>query len=258
MDISKPYAVKGVFPIFVLDRDKAESAFSLIGTTAKAKVAVRIGGGCKGMNNDDKVDMLDFFSKAFSGYCGLVWSGGTRQVTNEGAIDPMVTEVPGLIMEQNPDCVALGTAPRTDILRLVDDSRLVLDNYGTAPNVSQRSLLIVQDGADGKLGWNGDVDYYIATMEKWRDFAGFQALGLVTWNGGPVTHEEIEKISQREWPVFLVKGSGRVTDETINKIMANDESLPKHLLGEHVVIVSKDDPDGLAKALAEKGFFPTE
>jgi hypothetical protein len=258
MDFSKPYTVtvpSGNVPIFIVDKDGAESAFSLMGTVAKAKVAIRIGGGCKGMSRDDKDNMLSFFSTTFSGYRGVVWSGGTRQVT-DGMIDPMVTEVPGIIMEENPDCVAIGTIPRTDNLRLVEDSRLVLDGYGTAPNVSQRGLLIVQDGADGNLDWNGDVDRYIGIMDKWSKHGGFSAIGLITWNGGPVTWEEIDKVAKKKWPVILVEGTGRVTDETIAKIRDGYNGLPDYFKGEHVIIVPKDNPEILRGVLMGEGFFP--
>lgn len=257
---SRPYAVSvksGSIPLVIMDaKEGIPAAFALMGTKAKRKVAIRIGGGCKGMGPNDKQQMIEFFLSAFAGYDGVIWSGGTRQANKDGFVDPMVTDVPGLIASENPECIALGTLPRTDILRLRDDSRLVLDDYGAAPNPSQHGILIVQNGADGKLDWNGDVEAYLRIMEMWVDHAGFKALGLVSWNGGAVTQEEIEKVSSRKWLTVLVKGSGRVTDEIIAKLENGGDGLADHFKGDHVHVVSKDEPEALTEILVGRGFLP--
>lgn len=152
MNKNRPYRVtapNGKVHLVVMDaKDNLPAAFALMGTRAENKVAIRILGGCKGMSADDKIAMMDFFTRALQGFKGLIWSGGTRQTSN-GETDPMVTDVPGVIAENNPGCVALGTCPRTAMLSLQDDSRLVLDNYGTVPNPSMTGILIVQNGPEG-------------------------------------------------------------------------------------------------------------
>jgi len=257
---SSPYTVSvegGKIPLVIMNaNDGLPAAFALMGTNVEMKVAIRLGGGCKGMGVEDKKQMIDFFLSAFSGYQGLVWSGATRQVDKNGQLDPMVTDVPGLIAAANPGCIALGTLPRVDLLTLQKDLRLVLDEWGTIPNPTQSGILIVQNGPDGKLDWNGDVDIYLRIMENWRDYAKFSRLGLIAWNGGTITKEEIEKSAARKWPTILVRGSGRVTDEIIAKIVNGYEDLPDYFRGEHVMIVPKEDPPYLRRKLWNAGFFP--
>ena len=255
-----PYAVTapgGKLNLMVMDaKDGLPAAFALMGTRAERKVALRLGGGCKGMSTDDKASMLAYFRDALQGFSGLIWSGGTRQTDDDGQLDPMVTDVPGVIAAENPRAVALGTVPRTDMLTLRDDSRLVLDEWGTAPNPTMSGILIVQNGPDGELDWDGDVNTYIAMMESWRKYGEFTALGLVAWNGGAVTEQEIIKCASKGWPVILVKGSGRVTDEIVAKLAADDPELIAKLPQEFKIIVADiADPNTLRVALTEHGFL---
>lgn len=259
MQTISPFSTNGKkVKLLVMDaKEELPSAFALMGTLARNKVALRITGGCKGMSESDKDNMLDFFADAFQGYQGLVWSGATRQVNAKGYVDPMVTDIPGIIASENEGCVALGTVPRTDIMSLQDDSRLVLDEYGTAPNPNLSGILIVQKGADGKLDWNGDLDAYFSLMQNWQQYAGFSRLGLCSWNGGAVTEEEIIKAISLHWPVILVRGSGRVTDEIVKKIENHDEKFISQFSKgiDQVVVVDHDKSQDLQKVLKEKGFL---
>ncbi len=61
-------------PLLVMDaKDGIPAAFALMGTKAKNRVAIRLGGGCKGMNSDDKADMMSFFTSALAGFSGVIW-----------------------------------------------------------------------------------------------------------------------------------------------------------------------------------------
>ena len=257
MKIAQPYEVNGKVNLLVMNADDGlPAAFALMGTLAESKVAMRITGGCKGMSVDDKAQMLQFFADAFSGYKGLVWSGGTRMVV-DGHVDPMVTDVPGVIASVNNGCVALGTVPRTDMLTLQGDSRLVLDQWGTVPNPDLLGILIVQNGPDGAMDWDGDLDAYFALMQNWRTYAGFTSLGLCSWNGGDITRAEIMRAIKRDWPVFLVRGSGRVTDEIITQWENKDASLMKNIPEkfDNLYIVDKNDAMSLHHALERESFF---
>ncbi len=257
MNTTKPYTVNGRVNLVIMNAtDGLPAAFALMGTLARNKIALRVTGGCKGMSTTDKVEMLDFFSKAFAGYRGLIWSGGTRQVTN-GVVDPMVTDVPGVVAAANEGCVALGTVPRTSMLSLQDDSRLVLDNWGTAPNPDMAGILIVQNGPDGEMGWDGDLDAYFALMQNWQTYAGFQRLGICSWNGGDITRNEIMRAIKLKWPVFLIKGSGRVTDELIQKINSQDSEVIAQIPENHgsIYVVDRSNPTDLRNALIEEGFI---
>jgi hypothetical protein len=248
--LESPYTVqKGVMPVIVQENSMGLSAaFALMGTRAEEKVAIRITGGCSGMSLADKEDMLRYFSEALPGYKGVLSSGGTRNV-KDGKVDPMVTDVPGVVSELNKGCIVLGTAPRTAVLSLQGESRLVLDEYGTAPNPCLDGLMIVQSGPDAALDWDGDLDKYFSLMEYWKAFAGFSRLGIISWNGGAVTEKEILGSMKRGWTVILVEGTGRKTDEIIEKVRNRElESSSTH-------IVSKEHPKELRDVLVTNGFI---
>ncbi len=260
LDRSRPYRVKapdGKVRLLVKDaKEGLPASFALMGTLAKHKVALRLGGGCKGMSAQDKTQMIEFFREAFRGYQGLIWSGATRQV-KDGQVDPMVTDVPGIIAQDNPGCIALGTLPRTSMLSLREDSRFVLDDYGTVVNPDTYGVLIVQNGADGASGWDGDVNDYFALMQSWRDHAGFSALGVCAWNGGDITKQEIIRSANLGWPTYLVRGSGRACDEIIGAIESGKADTISGLKDiKTLVIVSKYSPADLRNQLMMSGFFP--
>lgn len=250
-------APDGQTKLLVMDRKEGFPAtFALMATTAPHKVAVRISGGCKGMNADDKLAMLDYFAEAFDGFRGMVWSGATRQFTKEGQLDPMVTDLPGVIAAGNPECIALGSAPRTDVLRLQGDSRLVLDGYGTGPNPTMRGILIVQNGADGKSDWDGDLDAAFGLMENLTGYAGFSRAGVIAWNGGPITEDEIMRSAKKGWPTVVIKGSGRAADDIAAKLESGDASLLDKLPKNHkLVVADRADPGSLRAHLVEFGLL---
>lgn len=255
-----PYAVKNgqdrVKLLVMNATDGLPAAFAVMGTSAEDKVGFRISGGCAKMTPKDKLDMIDYFAIAFDGYRGMIWSGGTRQLTEDGLVDPMVTEIPGVIAAGNPGCVALGTIPRVELLSLQRDSRLILDQYGAIPNPTMRAILIVQDGPEKDSEWNGDVDTYLRYMKMWVEHGGFRGVGMATWNGGGVTTEEIMKSAKNGWPTILVNGSGRASDEIAAKLEAGDAELLAQLPANHKLIaVSKENPNELRSALIEYGFI---
>jgi len=254
-----PFAVQtpdNTVKVIVMNKsDDLPTAFALHAANAKRKVALRISGGCGNMTDADKEDMVAYFLEAFRGYEGVLFSGATRQA-KDGKIDPMVTDIPGLIAQANPGCIALGTVPRTGLMQLVEESRLVLDPDGTAPSPNQSAILIVQDGPDKPSEWDGDLNVYFQLMENWRDAANFTSLGLTSWNGGGVTLKEIMTSASKGWPTFLIGGSGRKTDEVIAKLEASDEELLAQLPeGHKIIIAEKDDPQTLRDALIKHGFL---
>jgi len=256
-----PYKVttpSGQTKLMIMERGGGfPAAFALMATIAPHKVAIRLSGGCKGMGPEDKTAMLAYFAAAFAGYKGMVWSGATRQFTKDGGLDPMVTDVPGVIAAANPECIALGSAPRTDILRLVEESRLVLDNYGTGPNPSMSGILLVQNGADGASDWDGDLDAAFTLMENLTGYAAFTRMGVVAWNGGPITRDEVMRSASRGWPTIVIRGSGRAADEIASQLDANDPALMDKLPKNHnLIIAHRSDPATLRIALQTFGFLP--
>jgi hypothetical protein len=252
----RPFTVRAsggkVFVIVMNATDQLPAAFALLGTRAMHKVAIRVGGGCKGMELLDKEVMLEYALDAFEGYQGVIWSGGNRDIDASGQTNIMVTDILGVVALENPSCVALGSVPRTAIMTLQDEGRLVLNEYGSVPNPDQSGVLIVQNGPDGNLDWDGDLKVYFDLMEQWKQYASFSAVGLMTWNGGGITGDEIEGAIKRKWPVFLVKGSGRITDEYVAKVEADDKALPAN---HRLIVVPREDPNELRKALLREGFL---
>jgi hypothetical protein len=260
IDPSRPFAVTapgGMTKLLVMNRSDAfPVTFGLMATTAKRRVAIRVSGGCKGMSPGDKAAMLEYFGVAFHGYEGMIWSGGTRQVTDSDQLDPMVTDVPGVIAAGNPDCVALGSAPRTDIMRLKGDSRLVFDEGGTAPNPSMSAILVVQNGPDGKGEWDGDVAAAFELMTNLANHANFSAVGVVAWNGGAITTDEIMRSAKAGWPTIVIKGSGRAADEIAGRLEDESRTFLKELPKDHkVVVADRNDPTSLRALLTNFGFL---
>lgn len=207
------------------------------------------------MGPQDKIAMLQYFADGLVGFRGCIWSGGTRCVDSDGKLDPMVTDVPGVIKELNPECVALGSAPRTDVMRLVDDSRLTFGG-GNHPNPNMSAILVVQNGADRTLDWNGDLDDVFALMTNLKECAAFSEAGVISWNGGGVTKEEILRSAQKGWPTILVRGSGRGTDEYITLLEAGDEAFLAKLPKNHrMIVVDRSNPQTLRDALIGCGFI---
>jgi len=235
--------------LLVMNRgqEQVPNAFALIGTRAKDKKCIRIAGGCKGLDEEGKTNMLEFFRHGFAGYAGIAFSGGTRTLTDDGKMDPMVTDIPGIIAENNEGVIALGTAPRTGQFTLQGESVFTLDQYGTIANPSMAAILLVQNGAEGLLDWDGDVDVYFEAMKNWEQHADFQN-AIISYNGGGVTETEVRKGIKVGWPTILVKGSGRFTDQLIEEY-ENGET-PKNV---HVVEIG--NAEALNQILQELDFI---
>ena len=255
-----PMTVRGgKMPIWIMDTTQLSTNFALLATRAEQKVCVRIAGGCAGMTDADKAEMADYFANAFQGYRGMIWSGGTRQVTQDGRIDMMVTEIPAIVAAANPGALALGTAPRTGTFHLAGESRFELDGGGLRLNPAMAGVAVVQNGPDGLLGWDGDLDLYFTLMTRLREFAGFTAVGVVAWNGGGVTASEILRSARLGWPTIVVKGSGRKADEFAQRLEVADPTLLSELPHGHKLIVcDRSDPMTLRSALVEHGFVAAD
>jgi len=250
-------APKGRTDLVVMDKnDQLPVSFALKATTAKHHTAIRIGGGCGNMGHSDKTSMVEYFLEAFLGYKGVAFSGGTRALTEEGEVDLMITELPGLIAHGNPGAVALGTAPRTGRLGLIDESQLVFDEHNTRPNVAMSLVLVVQNGPERPAEWDGDLDQYFELMRSWQRDANFSPVGGVFWNGGGVTKTEIKRCANEGWPTIIVRGSGRAADEFAEKLDAQDPEFLAEIPRDHkLVVVDRSDPQTLRKALHEFGFL---
>jgi hypothetical protein len=187
---------------------------------------LRVAGGCSGMHEDTGIVALDYLVDGLQEYRGLLSSGGTREA-KDGRVRLMITDVLQLMVEQAGDrVVTLGTLPRVDTLRLVEHSRLVLDDSATAPQPGVHQLVIVQPrGSERHLGWDGDVVAYLDMMSRYMlvrsSFARQARPMLLALEGGNIVRQEIVLAARRGFPVILSRGYGRETDKIADDLQHN-------------------------------------
>ncbi len=224
-------------------------------TRAEQKFVIRITGGCGYMSPDDAKGLYNLFAEAFNGFKGAMLFGGTRMIKkdNTSSIVPGITEIPPLI-EKKEDVVILGVVPKTSDLELSVKYGLVVsvDNkqqYITVVHPDQDMCLIVQSSVDKTSCWETEFEECIRITSNLRDFADWKSL-LISYNGGKVTEKEILKTAKLGWPVLLIKGSGRKTDEYAN----NQEFLNAY----PNVVVAQKEVSSIRKQLIKAGALPCE
>lgn len=233
LQLDKPYAVPPNIQFVRLlvtgEHDPLPTAVAAFTHRSPSNVGIRLAGGCANMTAASKLGMLDFFGKGLRRFTGLVSSGGTREKTEDGQIDAMVTDVPALLAAQSPTgVVAISTIPRTGDLGLVDDSRLVLSDDGhLLPNPGVHMLILVQSHSGTPLGWDGDLRMYFDLFGNLVRHGGWK-FGTIVYNGGGVTRKEALRSMALGWPVILIQGSGRQADTIIGEIEAGTLELPDY------------------------------
>jgi len=206
-------------------------------TSAQSRVVVRITGGCGNMSASDASGMYDLFARAMEGFNGGILFGGTRMITKDGdKILPSVTEIPTRIRVRAPNSVVLGVIPRTSDLKIVPGLGMVVSSelnneFTTIIHPDQDICLLIQQSVDTGVEWEAEYRVCLEIIQSLRDFARWQSV-LISYNGGSVTKKEILETADRGWPVILVKGSGRVTDE----FAGNESFLQEH---SNVFVVDK-------------------
>lgn len=249
---NRPYEVPpsiGQVRLIVTDNAaRAQTAVGAFMQQSPARIGLRIAGGCSGMDEAARVDMLDYFRTALGRYTGFLSSGATRSVQGR-QISPMVTDVPAVVARHRGDRVlTVSTAPRTGNMALTGDSRLVLDiENGVYPQPGVHMIVLFQPQfAHQRLEWDGDVDGAFGLFDAYAK-TGWP-FGLVIWNGGGVTKKEALLAARLGWHIFLVEGSGRVADELVGTVRT------RQIRGKFS-IVQRADPTTLSDALARHGFI---
>lgn len=208
-----------------------ESAkFALRLTQAQERIVVRITGGCGLMTDADAQGLIELYTKSFvPDFAGAMLFGGTRMVLRDFPTGRVmgITEVVPHIRKGCPRAVTLGIVPRTEEMKLADYGLVVSDDpssdYVTIVHPEQDLCLIVQRSADEEESWDAEWRECLRMMEQLREYAGWKSL-LICYNGGSVTERELLAHAKRGWPVLLLAGSGRKTDE----YAANEEFLRAH------------------------------
>ncbi|MFC1638478.1 hypothetical protein ACFL2R_03575 [Patescibacteria group bacterium] len=197
--------------------DSVDIALKL--TVARDKIIVRFTGGCGYMSPEDAQGMNNFFVDSFLGFGGAMIFGGTRMILRESKeIVSGITEIPSLIHRKCKDSVILGVVPRSNELMISGEDGLI-------------------------VSWEAEFLECIKITEKLRSLVRWKSI-LVSYNGGGVTEKEIVAIAKLGWPVILIKGSGRKSDEYAN----DSQFLVRH---PNVKVVDNGDVLGMRRILCE-------
>ncbi len=253
---------RGSWFFVVSEGQQVPLAFSNLVTAAKSRRVIRLAGGCKGLTDDIRAGMVQYFLDAFrliddSGattyeFDGTVMSGGTASFDEELNLkDVMITNIPGYLAEAYP-CIAISTTPRTADMSLhARFGNVIVDKYGGQLDHRQHANLVVQKNPADILDWDGDLALYLTLLEGWSR-AGF-AVAVIAINGGAVTKAEIYGALSRGIPVIAVEGSLRETDVFIQALRQGktEQTVNTDL----VSIVKVGDAPQLREALKSRGLL---
>jgi hypothetical protein len=239
--------------LYVKSRGEQTTKLALQLTCAPRKHVVRLTGGCGGMSAEDADGLIGLYSRALVGYDGAMLFGGTRMLRTDDPVStvPGITEIPPAIRTLCPTMVLLGVVPKTADMLLTEHGMVISAEdgkpYFTVVHPTQDIALVVQVSADDAEVWDAEYEECLRVTEDLRSYAGFGST-LISYNGGTVTRREVLATADRGWPVILIRGSGRVTDE-----LAADRTW---LAAHHSVAVADKDSDALRQALATTGAVP--
>ena len=243
--------------LFVKSRGEQTTKLSLMLTKAPRQCVVRLTGGCGSMSAEDANGLYELFTKAMPGFDGAIIYGGSRMLMRDDPekIVPGITEIPSHLRRFCPDMVVLGVVPKTEDLLLDSRYGLIVSSepekpYVTIVHPEQDIALVIQTNADDKEIWDAEFQECMRITDDLRQYANWQSV-LISYNGGTVTRREILATAERGWPVILIRGSGRVTDE----FAANKEFLMNYRTN---VAVAENNWIDLRQTLSGFGAMPRE
>lgn len=219
-------------------------------TTAAHRFVVRFTGGCGYMSAEDAQGLYALFQEAFQGFAGAILYGGTRMVdrNDPSIVVPGITEIPPLIWQDNPTASILGVVPRSGDLQISDLGMIVSDepssDYITIIHPHQSQCLVVQQSADKGADWTAEFKECLRITNDLRSYVDWNSL-LISYNGGGVTEQEILATAEKGWPVLLINGSGRKSEEYAN----NEEFLQNY----PNVLVAEKSAESIRSALVRTG-----
>jgi len=200
-------------------------------------IIVRITGGCGYMSEQDAKGLYKLFVNAFCPeFAGAIIFGGTRMLKKDDPqiIVPGITEIPSLIVRGCLQASALGIIPMTQDIKYNLSHGLIVsqseeDDYVTVVHPEQKGCLMVQQSVDERVPWDIEYKECMEIIKDYRHFANWQSL-LISYNGGGTTEKEIVATAKMGWPIILINGSGRKTEE-----YANNQDFLKSYPNVHVV-----------------------
>jgi len=210
--------------LYVKNKDEQSTKLMLALTRAKRRVVVRFTGGCGYMSEEDAKGLYDLFVESFADFSGAILFGGTRMLkkNDNKTIVPGITEIPPLIRKKCPLSTILGVVPKINEFKLSDSGLIVYEeseesDYFTIINPDQDLCLLVQNSVDEGSPWEVEYKECMEIIDSLRTFAGWDSL-LISYNGGAITEKEILDTNNLGWPILLIKGGGRKTDQYANDL----------------------------------------
>lgn len=240
--------------IFTLNADdQTSTVIALQLTQAPHHAILRLTGGFGKMAENDGIRAIELLSKALADFNGAMLYGGTRVLrrSNPSVIVPTLGEVPYRVRLTSPSAKILGIIPRVDIFRIVPGLGMVISEEPSLDQITvvhpeQDIGLQVQKNVDDLAPWDAEWKESLRIVDHLVKYAGWRHV-LLSYNGGEVTRREITAWSNLSWPVLLVSGGGRVTDE-----LAND----KEWLRSHPsVVVAESSISSVREALTKSGIL---
>lgn len=240
--------------LFIKSKGQPTTKLLLLLTKATKRFIIRLTGGCGKMSAEDATGLYDFFAQSLAGYDGGLIFGGTQMVLRDDPenIVPGITEIPEYVKRRTcPAMITLGVIPRTKDLGLSDLGMIVSDSpddsYVTIVHPKQDLVLVTQVSPDQGEVWDAEVDEcadIMAQLIEWGDFKNL----LIAYNGGSVTEKEIRKTAAKQWPVIMIRGSGRTCDR-----LSEDKEF---LLANPSVMVAEKNVASFRECLMKCGAVP--
>ncbi len=194
-----------------------------------------LGGGCSGMSAEQKRDLLRKLVAATLGFKGIVFSGGTAVLTEDGTPDHMITEAAPAIRDANDgDVKAVGSFPQlqTWAFRNVCHGdqvgvALELDPWNGNLNFRYDANIGVMKGENQVFdGYEGDLLQRFLTLGQWGR-RPILRVPYFLYNGGGVTQTEavmsikmtMAKAIAAGSTSIIVKDSGRKMGEMAEALL---------------------------------------
>lgn len=242
--------------LFVKSKGQDTSKLLLLLTKAARRFVIRLTGGCGKMSSEDADGLYDLFKQSLAGYDGSLIFGGTQMILRQHPheVFPGITEIPHRLKESTcPAMISLGVVPRTTDLGLSDFGMIVSDEpenpYLTIVHPKQDLVLVTQISPDQGEVWDAEVDECQDLMQKLCEWGDFKT-ALIAYNGGTVTEREIRKTAAKQWPVIMIRGSGRTCDR-----LSEDKEF---LLAHPSVMVAEKTVASFRECLMKCGALPWE